>query len=249
MVRMSAAPENHLEPARVNDYDRLAEAYTAENDAGIDNAYYERPAVLALAGDVTGRRILDAGCGSGPLFAALRERGAVVSGLDSSAGMLEQARRRLGDDADLRLADLRDPLPFADDAFDDVIASLVLHYLEDWGPALSEIRRVLRTGGRLIVSVDHPMIVYVGHRLSGREVGYFGTRNSLEEWTMGGQTVPMSFWHRPLHAMTDAFTAAGFRLSVISERQPVPAARELFPDAFRSLSATPAFLFFVLEAG
>ena len=40
----------------------------------------------------------------------------------------------------------------------------------------------------------------------------------------------MSFWHRPLHAMTDAFTAAGFRISVISEPAPAPAARELFPD-------------------
>lgn len=34
---------------------------------------------------------------------------------------------------------------------------------------------------------------------------------------MGGQTALMSFWHRPLHAMTDAFTAVGFRICVISE--------------------------------
>lgn len=59
----------------------------------------------------------------------------------------------------------------------------------------------------------------------------------------------MSFWNRPLHAMTDAFTAAGLRISVISEPQPVPAARELFPDAFRALSSSLSFLFFVLEAG
>jgi trans-aconitate methyltransferase len=63
-------------------------------------------ATLALAGDVAGRRILDAGCGSGPLFAALRDRGAIVTGFDKSAGMLELARRRLGDGADLRVADL-----------------------------------------------------------------------------------------------------------------------------------------------
>jgi hypothetical protein len=44
---------------------------------------------------------------------------------------------------------------------------------------------------------------------------------------MGGQTALMSFWHRPLHAMTDAFTAAGFRISVINEPQPVPTAHEL----------------------
>jgi ubiquinone/menaquinone biosynthesis C-methylase UbiE len=126
MARMLTVPENHVEPAhpsRANDYDSLAEAYTAVNEAGIANAYYERPAILALAGEVTGRRILDAGCGSGPLFAALRERGAVVSGIDSSPGMLELARRRLGDGADLRVADLHDPLPFPDGAFDDVIAS------------------------------------------------------------------------------------------------------------------------------
>ena len=60
---------------------------------------------------------------------------------------------------------------------------------------------------------------------------------------------PMSFWHRPLHAMTDAFSAAEFRISVISEPQPVPAARELDPDGFRMLSANPSFLSFVLHAG
>lgn len=47
--------------------------------------------------------------------------------------MLALARRRLGDDAALHLVDLSDRLPFADGAFDDVVASLVLHYLEDWG--------------------------------------------------------------------------------------------------------------------
>jgi hypothetical protein len=59
----------------------------------------------------TGRRILDAGCGSGPLFAALRDRGAIVTGIDKSAGMLDVARRRLGEDADLRVAELGRPLP------------------------------------------------------------------------------------------------------------------------------------------
>ena len=66
---------------------------------------------------------------------------------------------------------------------------------------------------------------------------------------MGGQTALLRFWTRPLHAMTDAFTAAGFRISVISEPRPVPAARELDPDGFRMLSANPSFLFFVLHAG
>ncbi|GGS69426.1 hypothetical protein ACFFV7_17185 [Nonomuraea spiralis] len=43
----------------------LAEGYAAENEAGPLNAYYARPAMLELAGNLTGRRILDAGCGRG----------------------------------------------------------------------------------------------------------------------------------------------------------------------------------------
>jgi SAM-dependent methyltransferase len=162
--------------------------------------------------------------------------------------MLEIARRRLGGDVDLRVADLTGPLPYPDGAFDDVVASLVLHYLEDWGPALAEFRRVLVPGGRVIVAVDHPFAVEAMNLLSGRKVTYLATYQATEEWTMGGQTALLSFWHRPVHAMTDAFTAAGFRISVISEPQPVPEGRDVDPEGFRKLSANGCFLFFVLHA-
>jgi SAM-dependent methyltransferase len=246
-VSGNSAP--HSGPDVANDYDSFAEAYSAGTEANLINAYYARPAIVALAGDVAGRRILDAGCGSGPLFATLRDRGAIVTGFDASAGMLALARRRLGPDADLHVAELGSPLSFPDGAFDDVVASLVLHYLEDWGPALAELRRVLKPGGRLIVSVDHPFAINLMHREAGRKADYFATSNRTEEWAMGGQTTLMSFWDRPLHAMTDAFTAAGFRIAVISEPEPAPAARELFPDDIATKPRFLCFLFFVLQAG
>jgi SAM-dependent methyltransferase len=163
--------------------------------------------------------------------------------------MLEQARRRLGDDADLQVADLGGPLPFPGDTFDDVTASLVLHYLEDWGPALAELRRVLRPGGRLIVSVDHPFAENLWHREAGLEPDYFATYDYTTEWTVGGQTALLRFWTRPLHAMTDAFTAAGFRITVISEPAVAPdTPRELLPDAIADRRRFLCFLFFVLNA-
>jgi 2-polyprenyl-3-methyl-5-hydroxy-6-metoxy-1,4-benzoquinol methylase len=64
----------HVDQA--NDYDRFAELYSAEAENNITNAYYTLPAMVALAGDVAGRRILDAGCGAGLLAARLRDRGA-----------------------------------------------------------------------------------------------------------------------------------------------------------------------------
>jgi ubiquinone/menaquinone biosynthesis C-methylase UbiE len=114
MTRVPSIPESSPGPeerAVANDYDSFAEAYSAETEANLINGYYARPAILDLAGDVAGRRVLDVGCGSGPLFAALRDRGAIVTGIDKSAGMLKLARQRLGDDADLQVADLGGALP------------------------------------------------------------------------------------------------------------------------------------------
>ena len=225
------------ELARVNDYNSFAEAYTASNDASIWNAYYERPAILALAGDVTGRRILDAGCGSGPLFAALRDRGAIVTGVDPSTKILELARQRLGDSAALQQADLSYPLPFPDGAFDDVIACLVLHCLEDWTAPLAELRRVLTPGGRLIAAVNHPFT----YKLAHPDGDYFATHEFSEEYTFSGQSAVLTYWHRPLHAITGAFIEAGFRIAVMSEPSPAPGARELFPDILAKFPSGPSY--------
>jgi RimJ/RimL family protein N-acetyltransferase/ubiquinone/menaquinone biosynthesis C-methylase UbiE len=237
-----ARPSGEVRP---NDYDGFAEAYTTENEANLVNAHYERPAMLALAGDVTGRRILDAGCGAGPLTAALRERGALVTGIDSSAEMLALAKRRLGPDVALQVVDLRDPLPFENGTFDDVMASLVLHYLPDWEPTLTELRRVLKPHGRLILSIEHPIIAYM---IQDPLPDYLATNSYSFEWTFGGRVMPMTFWRRPLQAMFDAFTSAGFHLSLITEPRPDPAAKDLFPNDFEALSTQPNFLFFVLDA-
>ena len=248
-ARLVSLSADAADPPGLNDYDSFAEAYTASNETNLVNAYYERPAMLGLAGNVVGRRILDVGCGAGSLLETLRDRGAIVTGIDKSAGMLGLARRRLGDDADLHVAELGSPLPFPDDTFDDVIASLVLHYLEDWGPALTELRRVLKPGGRLIVSVDHPFAENLWHREAGLEPDYFATYNYTTEWTVGGKSAVLRFWTRPLHAMTDAFIAAGFRITVISEPAVAPdTPRELLPDHIGDGPRLLCFLFFVLQA-
>lgn len=230
---------------KADHYDSFAASYSTENESGLLNAYYERPAMIDLAGDVDGRRILDAGCGSGPLSAALRAKGAIVTGVDGSPAMLELARQRLGEDAALHVADLSRPLPFDDGAFDDVVASLVLHYLRDWEAPLRELRRVLKPGGRLIMSVNHPTV----YKVLYPEADYFAITEYSEENTFDGQNAVLTFWHRPLSAMTAAFAGAGFRVSVISEPPFSPdTPRELLGDDFADRTAFLCFIFFVLEA-
>lgn len=227
------------------DYDEFAEAYAADNEVNLLNGHYERPAMVSLAGDMRGRHILDVGCGAGPLSAALRDKGAIVSGFDRSSAMIDLARRRLGEAADLSVADLAKPLPYDDAAFDDVVASLVLHYLQDWTEPLAELRRVLKPGGRLILSLNHPF-VYTALNPDGE---YFDVAEFTFDAEHAGRTVVYSIWHRPLQAMSDAFSAAGFRISVMSEppiSEDTPA--ELRPPNLRHPARFISFIFFVLEA-
>ena len=225
-------------------YDGFARAYSAENESNLYNAVYERPAMLELAGDVGGLRVLDAGCGSGPLTAALAARGAFVAGFDQSAAMVDLARARLGGGADLRVADLADPLPYADAQFDLVTASLVLHYLEDWAGPLAELRRVLEPGGRLLVSVNHPAIL----PFLEPDRDYFALTRIAEDHLFDGETVWLTFWYRPLHAMADAFARAGFLIRGIGEPPPAPDTPAEMLTGLEPTGKFICFVFFDLQA-
>lgn len=228
---------------RVNDYDTWAEQYAARNETSAYNALYERPAMLDLIGAGAGMRVLDAGSGPGLLAEALIGTGAAVTCVDASEGMIAVARRRLGDSALLLQADLSRPLPFDDDDFDLVVASLVLHYIEDWRIPLQEFRRVARAGGRLLVSVHHPS----GFIDTTQAKAYLSTYEYAETWGRGEVVMPMRFWHRPLSAMTSSFTGAGFEIRGIFEPSPSAELQRRFPEDATRIRERPPFLFFELS--
>jgi SAM-dependent methyltransferase len=98
------------------------------------------------------RRVLDAGCGSGRLTVALAARGAAVTGFDTSAAALDDARAR-GETEGVGLAlveaDMDGALPFADGAFDAVTSRLALMVADDPAATLRELARTLVPGGRV----------------------------------------------------------------------------------------------------
>jgi SAM-dependent methyltransferase len=225
-------------------YEDFAAAYARDNEGNVWNALYERPAALALLGDVAGLRVLDAGCGAGAHAAALVERGALVTAVDASLAMVALASGRLGDRAKALRADLGEPLPFEDGSFDAVLCSLVLHYLRDWEPALRELHRVLVPGGRLVISTHHP---FMDHAPAGGG-DYFATYEISEEWSKQGERMTVRFWHRPLSAMTASLRETGFALERLDEPAPDPSVREIDPDAWRRLTTEPRFIFFAARS-
>jgi ubiquinone/menaquinone biosynthesis C-methylase UbiE len=103
----------------------------------------------------TGRRVLDAGCGSGYSLHLYSQRGYECAGLDAAAGMVERARG-LNPTVDIRLGDV-EALPFEDRQFDYLLSIEVIRYLADPRTALREFRRVLRPGGLALVTAMPPL--------------------------------------------------------------------------------------------
>jgi len=110
---------------------------------------------FSLLDPAPGRRLLDVGCGPGDdartLAGMVGPEGLVV-GIDSSEGMIAEARKRTADDLplELRVGDAQ-ALDFGDDSFDGCRADRVLQHLADPGAALREMARVTRPGGRVVV--------------------------------------------------------------------------------------------------
>ncbi len=101
-----------------------------------------------------GATVVDLGCGAGELSAPLREAGARVIGVDVAREALRRAAQR-SPGADLRHWPEGAPLPIQDASADVVWAGEVIEHVVDVGAWLSELRRVLAPGGRLLLTTPH----------------------------------------------------------------------------------------------
>jgi len=108
--------------------------------------------LVSLAGLKQGDPALDVCCGTGDIAIRLARQGAEVSGLDFSDPMLAVARQRCGEAASVRfLQGNAMQLPFDQGQFAVVTVGYGLRNLEDWRVGLSEMARVARPGGRILV--------------------------------------------------------------------------------------------------
>jgi 2-polyprenyl-3-methyl-5-hydroxy-6-metoxy-1,4-benzoquinol methylase len=103
-------------------------------------------------GETGGKLVLDHGCGDGVLTAMLARRGARVLGLDNSEVALRYAlKRTVGLDTHYQAGGVYD-LPYRSEAFDCVVSTQVIEHIAEPGRLLGEIRRVLKTGGRAVIT-------------------------------------------------------------------------------------------------
>jgi SAM-dependent methyltransferase len=151
------------------------EAFWADAPDDPEPWAWERRRALLLAEAKPGERVLDLGCGAGRFLAALRDAGADPVGVEIAQAAVDRARGNVPG-ADVRL--LEDDLPLGHGEVDLVWCSETLEHIPDVGHALFEVRRVLKPGGRLLVSVPwNPPLIRPPDPL-GQHVRFF-TRRSL----------------------------------------------------------------------
>ena len=223
-------------------YDRLAPVWSGTTDDGPFNGHLERPAFRSLVPpDLSGTTVLDAGCGAGGQAEWLLDQGADAIGIDLSPAMVDEARRRCAGRGRFLVADLAEPLPLDPGSVDGITCSLALHYLRDWTVPLRSFGHVLRPGGWVVLSLDHPF----APRLSAQPGGYFDTQLLSDTWVKADVEVTQYFWRRPLGVTIDAFADAGFLVDRVVEAQPSAEALRRFPE-LAAADGTPWFIVYRL---
>lgn len=140
----------------------------------------------ALLPPVTGRDVVDLGCGTGRWLARLAPKNpARLVGVDFSAEMLDEAERKLGGAAKLVVADCR-KLPLSSASADLVVCSFLGSYVENLGDFAEQVRRILRPGGSVFFTDLHPATAAEfgwrrGFSIDGKHVDILTYLRSLEE--------------------------------------------------------------------
>ncbi|MFN0027324.1 MAG: class I SAM-dependent methyltransferase [Acidimicrobiales bacterium] len=196
---------------------------------GADPEYEEQILPLAAHFLHGARRVLDVGCGEGQIARLAVAGGAeLVVGVDPTRAQIRLALQRAGGPSYARSG--ADGLPFADDAFDAVVACLVFEHIEAVDAAIAEVARVLQPGGRFLFFLNHPLLQTPSSGWIDDQIldppeqywrigPYLVEELSIEEVE---KNVFIPFIHRPLSRYVNALADNGLLVTRMVEPAPPP---------------------------
>lgn len=205
-----AAPANLQPDQDISRWDRHAAAYEAVFE-GLTDSFAAR--ALDLLEPLRGARLLDLGAGAGGAGLQAAARGAHVTAFDAAPAMVARIRARAGTSAiEAELVDARRPLPRPDASFDTALSCFGVVLLPDPVPALRELRRVLRPGGRLaVVTWTEPGRYELAVRLAAAVTSVSGPPPTISP----PGPLPAQLRYAEPAALAALLEAGGFRVATI----------------------------------
>ncbi len=209
------------------------------------NDLLESPVFAALVGPVADLDVLDVGCGNAGYGRELLENGAKsYLGIDGSKNMIEASEHVLAGTMGRTILSTIEDYAYPAASFDLVVSRLALHYIENITRLFQQFLTTLRPGGRLIFSVEHPVITSHNSMLPGQRRSnwtvddYFVTGRRETNW-LGGQVVK---FHRTVEDYFLALQTVGFVVESLRESRPD---RDNFSDVqeYERRRRIPLFLF------
>jgi len=201
-------------------WNRVADDWdTQVGDDGDSNRILNSDPVLwKFAGSVSGRTVLDAGCGTGYLSRKLHDCGAQVVGVDLSDEMIRIARSKAAH-IDFRVDSCSELNTVHHESVDVIIANYVLMDTPDLAEAMNAFFRVLRPGGTVVVVFSHPCFPQGRATVTDHDGGvtyrwsfpYFCQQKCIDP-PCGHFTSEFIWFHRPLSDYWKAFLQAGFEV-------------------------------------
>jgi malonyl-CoA O-methyltransferase len=196
-------------------YNRWAEVYDSEDNPLV---LLEETHTAPLIGNVTGLQVADIGCGTGRHAIRLATQGAKVTALDFSQGMLERARTKPGANNVMFIRhDLAQRFPMKNDSFDRVLCCLVLDHIADLKGIFSELARICKPGGFVVISVMHPAMMLRGVQArfiepaTGRRIYPQSHSNEISDYVMAALHAGLQLEHLSEHAVDSKLAAASPR--------------------------------------
>ena len=201
---------------------------------GLDGAP-EWPALKAMLPDLTGKSVVDLGCGYGWFCRAARELGASeVTGVDISEKMLARAAELTADPQIYYQRSDLDALKLDESSLDLVYSSLALHYLPELDTLFARVQRALKPGGSLVFSMEHPIYTCASRQ------GWLTDDNGERFWGVNhyqDESQRVSNWladgvikyHRTLGTTLNALIKAGLTISEVNEWGPTQTQVDAWP--------------------
>jgi SAM-dependent methyltransferase len=210
------------------------------------NDTIEKPIFMEMLGNYYGKVVLDLGCGDGGFGVELLAGGChAYTGIEASVRMVALAQERLGLAGGIVHHDSIESWAYPEDAFDLVVSRLALHYTDHIEQTFAKLYSALKSGGRLVFSVEHPVLTSSNQSAtaSGRRYqwivdDYFITGARNVAW-MGSEVIK---FHRTVEDYFSALQETGFTVEQLRESRP---RRENFtdPDLYARRTRIPLFLF------